>query len=560
MRNTSKTFRKQFNTLFEADETSDQMIKKITPDLNKLNQQDVRDFTDQELGDVGDDGYDDDDFEPVSDIDIDDLLSSAEPGKNPLMRYKDTDLPVYNYKSLGLYLEESYKTKQPLLIYGDPGLGKSAITRQFAESIADSKNRTFKYWNRCRADLKRKILSEPSKYFVLIDVRCAQIEPADIVGIPDIKSLKAYIESKQPIWIYLMSLVGSDGILFLDEINQGHEQVLNAMFEVVLDRSAGGTPFAKGWGIIGAGNLDEEHGNNALKPALTNRFSSGVLIADPESWLEWARKENLDRFIVSFVASNPEEILFSGALKPKNPSDPFPSPRQVAKLSRALAYLYDRFRRAKRDNRKLPVTVTEAMGNIAAQLCGVTWAQKFMNFVMYVQKVNLRAVKQQGAELEFQPIEQLYALKEFVYTKVARHYTEFKDGIPTTPESEEILEALVYMTAYLKPEWANIVWEDIKNRLMKSKPKVEKVANVLDKAGNPILDDKGNPKTYTVKAINPTLKEGFKNLAKALMIYYNALKTGNPERGIKQDEKMAKRLKSSLDLVSSTLRESQASN
>jgi hypothetical protein len=39
-------------------------------------------------------------------------------------QFEQTDLPSFNYKSLALYINFAYSSKQPLLIYGDPGISK----------------------------------------------------------------------------------------------------------------------------------------------------------------------------------------------------------------------------------------------------------------------------------------------------------------------------------------------------------------------------------------------------------------------------------------------------
>ncbi|NBP04229.1 MAG: AAA family ATPase, partial [Proteobacteria bacterium] len=251
-----------------------QIVQKVEPAIQKLNQTPPPAQAQQ--------------GQPAKEEDYDFELADLMDHGLGVEQYTDTDLPVFNYKTLGLYLEFAYESKEALLIYGEPGLGKSTIVANFARNAAQSKGREYVFWNKAEPDKQMEVLDNPGKYFVLVDVRTAQLEPADLTGIPDIYSKTQYLQTRQPKWIWLVSRPDADGILFLDEINQGSPQVLKALFEVVLDRSAGGTYFSKNLAVIGAGNLDMEHGNEPIPPALTNRFTAGVLVADPESWLKWA--------------------------------------------------------------------------------------------------------------------------------------------------------------------------------------------------------------------------------------------------------------------------------
>ena len=399
---------------------------------------------------------------PNIEPDPDELLSGT---GGDIEQYLDTDLPVYSYKTLAMYLEFAYNSKDPLLIYGDPGLGKSDIVRQFATNVAQSKNKTFVNWSKATDEQKHDILQSPESYFVLIDVRTAQLEPSDLVGIPNINSKKPYLETQQPKWIYLMSLRGSDGVLFLDELNQGHPQVLKALYEVVLDRSAAGTPFSDEFCIIGAGNLGAEHGNEPIPQALTNRFTAGVLIADPDSWLEWAQAHNIDKYIIAFVKSNPSENFY---VKPKNPDDPFPTPRQMAKLSTALKKIYQTYHAAKTSGKSLGVPILKAIGDAAAARCGVYWGRKFVNFVKYIQSFDVRDLIANAERLTGEAADKLHALVTFMVGRLKTIAPKIPNGVIAAEDetSNQIIQALGYITIYLKRDWRVIFWSSLKNTLV----------------------------------------------------------------------------------------------
>lgn len=428
----------------------------------------------------------------TSDVDFDDLLINGTEG-GVIEQFEDTDLPVYNYKKLALYIEMSYDTKKPLLIYGEPGLGKSSLVQRFAKNVAAEKHREFIFWNKTNDDEKLTVLENPGKYFVLVDIRAAQIEPTEIQGIPDIHTAKQYIANKKPSWVYLLSQHDTDGILFLDEINQGARQVLNAFFEVVLDRSAGGTYFSKQIAVMAAGNLG--HGNEPIPQALTNRFTCGVLVGDPKSWLEWAEEINLNKYIVSFVKSDPESNFF---VRPKNESDPFPTPRQMEVLSKRMESAYQKFATAKRNKQKMPVSLLTVIGDAASGLCGVEWGRKFIEFIKYIQTFNLREVIKNAGSLKSEKADKFYALSIFMTNKIrnsmrtvkGRSEAEVQQTIGSQIKREdfttddqykqafdreastiylknlneqdyEVMEALLHITYNVKEDWRGILWSSI---------------------------------------------------------------------------------------------------
>ena len=389
-------------------------------------------------------------------------ISDFHMGGGDIEQYEQTDYPVYNYKTLSLYLDFSYQSKQPLLIYGQPGLGKSDIVRSYCNDAAQDKHKIYKNWNKSTTEEKVSMLKNPEKYFVLIDVRTAQLEPSDFVGIPDISSGAPYLETKQPKWIYYMSLLNSDGILFLDELNQGSPQTLKALYEVVLDASAAGTSFSKDFVVIGAGNLGAEHGNEPLPQALTNRFTAGVLVADPKSWIEWAEANNLDKYIIAFVKSNPSDNFYA---KPISPDDPFPTPRQMEKLSNALKLIYQRFAAAKKSGKSMPVSFDKVVGDAAASKCGVFWARKFMTFLKHIQSFDLENIMHNVKDLNKEQADKLHALVVFMTGKLKYVAKHIQNGKTTDPLANQVLMTIVYITANLKKEWCSILWTSIKKSI-----------------------------------------------------------------------------------------------
>jgi MoxR-like ATPase len=416
-------------------EDSDEIEKEAQPEVDALN---------QNSDDV---------------LDIEDMAGSM----GDVEQHDETDFPRFNYKSLYLYINLAYSTKDPLLIYGDPGLGKSTIVLNFATQTAKAKGKEFVDWFRSSNEKKKEMIENPSRYFVLVDVRTAQLEPVDFVGIPDITSSKEYLETKQPKWIYYLSQPGADGILFLDELNQGSQQVLKALYELVLDRSAGGTKLADEVAIMAAGNLGSEFGNDPIPIALTNRFTAGVLVADPESWIEYAEDAGVDKRIIAFVKTEPGENFYR---KPTNPDDPFPTPRQLIKLSKTMSDLQKLYSKAIKEGKAPEVPIYKAIGDQAAAKCGVYWARKFLTFLKHIKAFDFKKIITDVKNLNKENKDKLHALVVYVVNLLKKSTSNMiKSGDVLNPNDVEILEGIAKITNNLNKEWALILWNQIKREL-----------------------------------------------------------------------------------------------
>ena len=66
-------------------------------------------------------------------------------------------------------------------------LGKSAVIRQKAKAIAESKGKEFREWNRQKNKGRAEIFDNPEKFFVLMDIRLSEYDSSDIKGLPDFK-------------------------------------------------------------------------------------------------------------------------------------------------------------------------------------------------------------------------------------------------------------------------------------------------------------------------------------------------------------------------------------
>lgn len=200
------------------------------------------------------------------------------------------------------------KELPPLMVWGAPGLGKSSILRQAATALGIG----------------------------FIDVRLAQREPVDIRGlpVPDKDGVKWLVSSEWP------RDPQSRGVILFDEITAADRSLQVAAYEFILDRRLGELyTVPDGWYICAAGNRTEDRAVAAtMSSALANRFMHVELAEDVESWVAWARNNDILPEVIGFLRFRPE-CLFRQ--KGENLERGWPSPRAWERVSRMLAILRD---------------------------------------------------------------------------------------------------------------------------------------------------------------------------------------------------------------------------
>lgn len=190
----------------------------------------------------------------------------------------------------------------PLLIHGSPGLGKSSVVRTVCEQ----------------------------RGIEFIDVRLAQMEPCDIKGLPvpdkENHVMEWFINGSWP------RNPKGKGIIFLDEITASDRSVQVAAYELVLDRRLGKLySVPPGYLIVAAGNTSTDRAvATAMSSALANRFMHVEIKDDQESWLVWARGNNIHPAVTGFITFKPN-MLFN--MDNENLERGWPSPRSWERVS-----------------------------------------------------------------------------------------------------------------------------------------------------------------------------------------------------------------------------------
>jgi len=176
----------------------------------------------------------------------------------------------------------------------------------------------------------------------LIDYRLSQIEATEMRGLPD-KTEDGRTTYCAPVefpiggmeWEEMMELVDAEetetrklqvfqecqprlnkGVLFLDESFRGQDDVMQAMFELVLDRKLGQRVLPTGWHIVCANNFFEGYYTNSFKdPALLDRFCHITLSSSGDEanqeWADYMSKTHNDEVsgkLISFCMSCDENL------------------------------------------------------------------------------------------------------------------------------------------------------------------------------------------------------------------------------------------------------------
>lgn len=189
-------------------------------------------------------------------------------------------------------LETLILVKQPVFLWGPPGVGKSRVVSQVADRLG----------------------------MELIDVRAVLLDPVDLRGLPHING------DGQAHWCPPEFLPSSgQGILFLDELNAATPLVQAACYQLILDRRIGEYRLPQGWTIIAAGNRESDRAvTHRMPSALANRLVHLDFETDLDDWVSWAVRNEIPTEVVAFLRFRPNLLH---EFDPKRSEKAFPSPR-----------------------------------------------------------------------------------------------------------------------------------------------------------------------------------------------------------------------------------------
>lgn len=194
----------------------------------------------------------------------------------------------------------------PVMVWGPPGVGKSAVIREIAAE----------------------------RGIGFIDIRLSQREPVDMRGLPVPDN-----EHDQVRWLLASEWPrdpASRGIILFDELTAADRTLQVAAYELILDRRLGDLyRLPSGWLVCAAGNRSSDRAiAMTLSSALSNRFCHVELRAEYEPWRAWAIKRGLHPDVIAFLRFRPQCFFdMSGDLERG-----WPSPRTWERVAVSLAH------------------------------------------------------------------------------------------------------------------------------------------------------------------------------------------------------------------------------
>lgn len=178
---------------------------------------------------------------------------------------------------LGRTLAGMIAVRQPVMVWGPPGCGKSSIVAQVAQA-----------------------------YGGFVDLRLPLMDAVDLRGIPVVQN------GRGTVWMTPeMFPRKGKGVLFLDEIAQSLPIVQSAASSLILDRRIGEYTLPDGWVVIGASNLEVHRAATYRMPShIANRFVHLNLEVDAEDWMVWADANGVNEMVKGYIAFRPDELLY----------------------------------------------------------------------------------------------------------------------------------------------------------------------------------------------------------------------------------------------------------
>ena len=238
------------------------------------------------------------------------------------LKKNNTNIPSVSVQSLLLTLGLAYSdlikegkpvtTMPSVMLWGAPGVGKSAGVRQIANLVTE----------------------KTGKKTVVTDVRLLLFNPIDLRGIPTANEDKTLAVWLKPKIFQMDDSADVVNFLFLDEITAAPQTVQAAAYQIVLDRMVGEHKLPDNCIVIAAGNrVSDKSVANKMPKALANRMMHFEVTTDIRTWKEWAKKEGINEDLIKYIGSRPAALM---KFEESGENVAFPTPRTWKMVSDVL--------------------------------------------------------------------------------------------------------------------------------------------------------------------------------------------------------------------------------
>lgn len=236
-----------------------------------------------------------------------------------------------------------------ILLRANHGMGKSKVVRQVSSLVRNDLVVKVQRGDKLTmsngkvinlAELRDAV--KEKDFFPVIDRRLSQMTEGDIVGLPSLDG--GATRFNPPDWY--KKACDQPCALFLDEINRATSEIMQAAFQIVLDRELNGWKLHPLTRVYAAVNTGAVYTINEMDPALLDRFFTVDLDPSVEEFIAWARDKdpeqggNLHWFIPDFIATTKRHDGTNWLYPPRNaePGSVHPSPRSWEMVHHSLNY------------------------------------------------------------------------------------------------------------------------------------------------------------------------------------------------------------------------------
>lgn len=195
---------------------------------------------------------------------------------------------------------------KPVLLVGAPGIGKTAIIRQLAQKMAAELGRQFVDLGEADDKTIEAIKAAPRKFFVFLRIVAPRLSKDDIsVPIRVQKVGGTEVKHIPPSELYVFSLSGIEGILFIDELsNVQSDDVMSVFAAIVNERSIGwDLHMQPNVRIIAAMNpVSDSALARELPEIISDRFIKLYVEPDIDSWTQYMLQHHNAEVVTKVVA------------------------------------------------------------------------------------------------------------------------------------------------------------------------------------------------------------------------------------------------------------------
>lgn len=188
---------------------------------------------------------------------------------------------------LGSTYTKLIKNKKPItsfpsiMLWGQPGVGKSQAVRQIGEYISKNTGKTVD----------------------ITDVRLLLFNPIDLRGIPVADKDHTFAVWLKPKIFDMKDDDKHINILFLDEISSAAPSVQAAAYQITLDRKVGEHKLPDNCIVIAAGNrITDKSVAFKMPKALANRLLHFDVESKFRTWKAWAIRNNIHPAVIGFLS------------------------------------------------------------------------------------------------------------------------------------------------------------------------------------------------------------------------------------------------------------------